>query len=208
MCGRYYVEVDETIREEMQRILEEIEKKYADSEKHANMRTGEIFPTNYAPVIAVSGPEIMKWGFPMYGSSKAIINARSETAAQKSMFSAALRQRRVIIPTTGFYEWTHDGKKAKDKFLFRIPGQKMLYLAGLHTNFANPDGSREDYYSILTTAANDSMRPYHDRMPVYVAAGERDVWINDQNSVEEILHRKQPELEAVEVDMGGQLSFF
>jgi putative SOS response-associated peptidase YedK len=207
MCGRYYVGTEEEIAE-MREILEEINRKYADSEKHANMRTGEIFPTNLAPVISEDGPTIMKWGFPMHGSSQTAINARSETAAQKPMFSAALRQRRVVIPTTGFYEWSHENGKSKDKFLFRIPGRKMLYLAGLHTNFARPDGTREDYFTILTTAANDSMRPYHDRMPVYVATGECKTWISDSESVGDILSRQQPKLSAIKVPKAGQMSFF
>lgn len=206
MCGRYYVGTEEEIAE-MREILEEINRKYADTEKHAKMSTGEIYPTNFAPVITEDGPAIMKWGFPMYGSTQTAINARSETAVQKFMFSAALRQRRVVIPTTGFYEWAHVGKKATDKYLFRIPGQQMLYLAGLYASFAKPDGTREDYFTILTTAANGSMCPYHDRMPVYVAVGERDAWINDSAITEDILRREQPELAAVKVEKNGQTSF-
>lgn len=207
MCGRYHIDTEEDIQE-MREILQEISKKYADSETHASMKTGEVFPTNLAPVIGADGPAIMKWGFPMHGSAQTIINARSETAAQKPMFSAALRQRRVVIPTTGFYEWTHENGKSKDKFLFRVPGQKMMYLAGLYTNFMKPDGSREDYYTILTTDANDSMRPFHNRMPVYIAAGERTAWLNDPASAQDILFRRQPELASVKVPKAEQVSFF
>jgi putative SOS response-associated peptidase YedK len=60
----------------------------------------------------------------------------------------------------------------------------------------------------LTTAANASMRPYHDRMPVCVSAGERHIWINDPSSIEDILHRRQPELYADKVEKGGQIGFF
>jgi putative SOS response-associated peptidase YedK len=82
----------------------------------------------------------------------------------------------------------------------------MLYLAGMYTDFALP-GGWERRYTILTTAANESMRPYHDRMPVYVATSERDVWINDSARTEAILHRAQPQLAATKVDKGGQMSF-
>lgn len=207
MCGRYYIDDEEDIQE-MREIIQEIAKKYADTEQHATMRTGEVFPTDRAPVVAEDGPMLMRWGFPQHDSSRATINARAETAAQKPMFGAALRNRRVVIPTTGFFEWSHEGGKAKDKFLFRLPGQKVLYLAGLYTNFLRPDGSREDCYAILTTAANDSMRPYHDRMPVLVAAGERQAWIHDPESVGDILYRPQPALTAAKVSKIGQLSFF
>lgn len=205
MCGRYWIDDEEDIQE-MREILQEISKKYADTPEHASMQTGEIYPTSYAPVVDMDGPEIMRWGFPMQGKSQAIINARSETAYERPMFRNALISRRVVIPTTGFYEWRHEGGKSKEKYLFCIPGEKMLYLAGMFTVFNLPSGL-EKRFTILTTAANDSMRPYHDRMPVYVASSERDAWINDPASVEEILRREQPELTATKVEMGGQLSF-
>ena len=205
MCGRYHIETEEEIAE-MREILEEINRKYADSQQHAQMKTGEIYPTNLAPVVGLDGPEIMRWGFPMQGKSQAIINARSETAYERPMFRYALLSRRVVIPTTGFYEWTHEAGKSKDKFLFRLPDEKMLYLAGMFTEFNLPTG-RERRYTILTTAANDSMRPFHDRMPVYVAAGERSAWLSDPASVEDLLNRPQPALRAEKVDKTGQTSF-
>ena len=205
MCGRYQVGTEEDILE-MREILQELNRKYADMPAHAQMRTGEISPTNYAPVIADDGPVIMRWGFPMHGSkSQAIINARSESAYERPMFRNALLSRRVVIPTTGFYEWSHDARgKSVDKFLFRIPGDRMLYLAGMYTDFNLPTG-KERRFTILTTSANGSMRSYHNRMPVYVAAGERDAWIHDPASVGEILYRRQPELSAVKVVVGGQI---
>ena len=205
MCGRYHIDTEEEIAE-MREILEEINRKYADSQQHAQMKTGEIFPTNLAPVVGMDGPEIMRWGFPMQGKSQTIINARSETAYERPMFRNALIARRVVIPTTGFYEWSHENGKSKDKFLFRLPGEKVLYLAGMFTDFNLPTG-REKRFTILTTDANESMRPYHDRMPVYLAVNERDAWINNPASVEDILRRQQPELYAAKVDKGGQMSF-
>ena len=205
MCGRYHIDTEEEIQE-MREILEELNRKYADSPQHALMKTGEIFPTNLAPVVGLEGPEIMRWGFPMQGKSQTIINARSETAYERPMFRSALTARRVVIPTTGFYEWSHKGGKSKDKFLFRVPGEKILYLAGMFTDFNLPTG-REKRFTILTTAANESMKPYHDRMPVYIAANERNAWVNDPASVEEILNRQQPSLYAEKVTKGGQTSF-
>ena len=148
MCGRYHIETEEDIQE-MREILQEISRKYADSEQHASMKTGEIYPTNLAPVIGPDGPEIMRWGFPMQGKSQSIINARSETAYERPMFRSALVSRRVAVPTTGFYEWSHVGGKSVDKFLFRLPESKMLYLAGMYTDFNLPKG-KERCYTILS----------------------------------------------------------
>ena len=185
---------------EIREIIGEITRKYGEAAAAA-MSTGEIYPTNIAPVISKDGPVIMRWGFPMYGKSGVTINARCETAPEKTMFSAALRARRVIIPTSGFYEWKHDQNgKSTDKFLFRPQGKDTMYLAGLHTNFALPNGDREDRYVILTTDANESMAPYHTRMPVYVDSDEHDAWISDPQATGDILHRRQPDLLATPAD--------
>lgn len=202
MCGRYVILTEEEMIE-IREIIEAINQKYGDAAPA--MSTGEIYPTNIAPVISKEGPVLMRWGFPMHGKSGVTINARSETSSEKSMFSAALRARRVIVPTSGFYEWSHDTKgKAKDKFLFLPEGTDTMYLAGLHTNYVLPDGCREDRYVILTTDANESMASYHNRMPVYVGQYERDAWINDPQATGDILHRKQPELRATPADQPKQ----
>ncbi len=199
MCGRYVVLTEEEMIE-IREIIEEVTQKYGDAAASA-MSTGEIYPTNIAPVITADGPVLMRWGFPMHGKSGVTINARSETAGEKSLFSAALRARRVIIPTSGFYEWKHDRNgKSTDKFLFRPQGKDTMYLAGLHTNYALPNGDREDRYVILTTGANESMEPYHTRMPVYVDRDERDAWITDPQATGDILHRPQPDLLAMPAD--------
>ena len=197
MCGRYLIESEEDIID-MREVIDEINRKYTGSEPRAAMKTGEVFPTNLVPVIAQTGTELMTWGFPMRGKSQTIINARSETVFERAMFRTAVTQRRVVVPTTGFYEWTHEGKKAKDKFLFRLPSVPMLYLAGIYTAFAGPDGTQMRF-TILTAAANDSMRPYHDRMPVTIGSGELNSWIEDGHFTEEALRRSQPQLEPTHI---------
>lgn len=208
MCGRYHVDSEDQLIE-MREIIDEINRKHNGTEKLAEMKTGEIFPTNVAPVIGAAGADLMAWGFPMHGSSKTIINARSETAREKPMFSKPLSERRVVVPTSGFYEWTHENKKTLDKYLFSLPGEKILYLAGLYTEFNLPSG-RETRFTILTTAANDSMKPFHDRMPVYLSKAECDTWISDSAFTEEALRRVQPRLVASLVPKNEpvQLSLF
>lgn len=208
MCGRYHVENDEDTLE-LQEIIDEINRKYSGTEQLATMKTGEVFPTDLAPIIGVTGPALMKWGFPMQGKSQAIINARCETAHERPMFKDALMTRRIVIPTTGFYEWTHEGKKAKDKFLFRLPGEAMLYLAGLFMAFEMPTG-KEIRFTILTTEANEAMRPYHHRMPICVGHAERDIWISDAQATMDMLRRPQPQLMATRTNAPGpvQTSLF
>lgn len=201
MCGRYHIDTEEDIIG-MREIIDEINRKYNGTEALASMKTGEVFPTNMVPVVAESGAEIMIWGFPMHGKSQSIINARAETIFERPMFKTAVAERRAAIPTTGFYEWRHAGKRAKEKFLFRLLAEKMLYLAGIYTEFNLPEG-KQTRFSIITTAANESMRPYHDRMPVHIRQGELDAWIGDSRFSVEAMRREQPEFVALLVLKNG-----
>lgn len=106
-----------------------------------------------------------------------LINARSETAAEKPSFRGSMRHRRCIVPATGFYEWT--GKPgAKQPHLFRPRNGDVMALAGLAEHWVGADGSELETMAILTTSANATMAPYHDRMPVILAPEHFDVWLD------------------------------
>src|SRR5450756_1895017 len=97
MCGRYYIADEEEIIE-MREILEKINKRYADSSERASMKTGEIFPTNVAPILVadqqITRANLMTWGFPRWQGSGVVINARAETIAEKQMFRTSIANRR------------------------------------------------------------------------------------------------------------------
>jgi putative SOS response-associated peptidase YedK len=138
----------------------------------------------------------MIWGFPRWDGKGSIINARSETVTEKSMFRKSFAQSRCVVPTTGFYEWkTIEGQKKKDKYLFRLPDSKVLYLAGIHNEYSQPDGTKRSMFVILTTSANESMQAYHNRMPVMIRPEETADWILGERA-SEFISRKQPELVA------------
>lgn len=207
MCGRYYIDDDETISE-MRRIFREIDAKFNSSgnssgredtsknsasvpEPRSMLKTGEIFPTNIAPVLLGKDngmvPVPMYWGFPRPGASGVIINARAETAAEKPMFARAVRGGRCLIPTNGFYEWSHDQGEAKKKYLLSGSSSHMLYLAGLFAMFDKKDDVSLASFVILTVAANDSVRPLHDRMPLVIEASEKRGWLTDESFARERL---------------------
>ncbi len=185
MCGRYIILTDQDIQD-IKDIAREIDQKYGEG----SMPSGEIRPTNRAPVFVATeggyGAELMTWGLPQYKGSGVIINARTETVAEKRTFKDALQLRRCVIPSTGFFEWTHDPTKKKEKYLFNAPGCPMLYMAGLYNYVPGEELAR---YVILTTAANDSMREIHDRMPLILNKDEIRDWIMAQTSINEILFR-------------------
>lgn len=183
MCGRYNFTVEQS--EEVLEILEKINAKFHGKEA----RTGEIYPTNLAPILieeqGQSSPVLSIWGFPKFDQKGVIINARSETAFEKKTFRDSLINRRCIIPSTGFYEWDSE----KHKFLFRMEETNALYMAGLYTNYQN-----EMRYVILTTDANASMKEVHNRMPLVIPKQDIDTWIMDYSATDELLKRIPPML--------------
>lgn len=142
------------------------------------VKTGDVYPGDAAPVLvaATEGMAVraMSWGFPRWDKRGVVFNARAETALVKPMFRTALRNHPVVIPTTGFYEWKAiPGSRKKEKYRFRRNGEEVLYLAGFAEALEVPREGVSHCFTILTTEANASMAPYHDRMPVLLAREER-----------------------------------
>lgn len=108
-----------------------------------------------------------------------MINARSETAAEKPSFRAAFKRRRCLIPASGFYEWVKlDG--GKQPMHIQLTDQPVMALAGLWEYWASPDGSEIESCTILTTRPNAFMETIHNRMPVIVAEADFDLWLDPQ----------------------------
>ena len=184
MCGRFQFSVEES--EELRQIIEEVQKNL-----NTEMRTGEIFPTNLSPVLTWKNgkqkPELYKWGFPKFRGSGVIINARVETILEKPMFRKSMEEKRCVIPTSGFFEWSQDGKK--QKYLVRRPGKIELYLAGIYNVFQGTP-----CFVVLTTAANESVSDIHSRMPVIIPRNRLQSWTGDFGEAMEIANGRQPAL--------------
>jgi len=188
MCGRYEFSNEEDIFE-IQSILQEIDANFHET----SFKTGEIFPTNHAPVYTASdgkpGLAVMQWGFPKWDGKGVIINAKSETAAEKRTFSRLLEEKRCVIPATGFYEWYKKANvKSKDKYLFQMKDSPMLYMAGLYNKFQDGDNIRECFV-IFTRAANKSIQDIHDRMPVILHGEEMESWLMDKGFIAPVFER-------------------
>ncbi|MCX7304620.1 MAG: SOS response-associated peptidase [Hyphomicrobiales bacterium] len=161
----------------------------------------EDFPPRYniAPtqpillVIAARGREpgsnlpdrraiLARWGLiPAWARNQADmplnINARSETAAEKASFKAAMRHRRVLIPASGFYEWRRSGKQSQ-AYWVRPRNGGVVAFGGLMETWSEPGGSEIDTAAILTTAANGDVAGIHDRMPVVIMPDDFDRWLD------------------------------
>ena len=117
-----------------------------------------------------------------------MINARSESAATNGAFKGALQYRRCLVPASGFYEWQKREGKRKQPYLLRPRNGGIVAFAGLWETWMGADGSEIDTACILTTAANDTVAPIHNRMPVIVAPGDFERWLESQDGVADLLH--------------------
>ncbi|MCL1790379.1 MAG: SOS response-associated peptidase [Peptococcaceae bacterium] len=172
MCGRFYIEIEES---ELREIAEEVEKTLSAYPEQITLKmNGEIFPTNTVPVQTGSNRyQPMKWGFTGF-DSRPVINARSETVFQKPMFRESMGTRRCLIPAGGYYEWQKDGGQ-KIKHRFFVPGQS-LYLAGC---YRKEQGDNLPRFVILTRQAINGVAAIHDRMPVIVPKERRERWFHE-----------------------------
>ena len=108
------------------------------------------------------------------------INARVETAAEKPSFKAAFRYRRCLILADGFYEWKKIGRRKQPWFL-TLPEKRPFAFAGLWDAWTGEDGSVYHSCTILTTAASDSIREIHHRMPIVLNPDAFYEWLNPDN---------------------------
>lgn len=186
MCGRYSLFTEEE-NQEIMRIVRNIGQKYPGNA----MKHGEIFPTNQAPVLQLIDnkiePELAVWGFPRFNANGVIINARSETADKRPMFRKSLYQRRCVVPSTGFFEWSQDTQKVK--FRFSMPNEGALYMAGIYNEYKG-----EKRFVILTTAANLSVSDVHNRMPIILPNDKVEDWIMSEEFAIPYLHASMPAL--------------
>ena len=185
MCGRYCFSAENS--DDKIRILSDImERNYPGAYK-----TGEIFPGDAAPAIIEKRGRIVPvpaiFGFPGFQGSRLLINARAETAAEKKTFAACLNDRRVILPATGFYEWSRDSQKVK--YMFTVDFAPVMYLCGLYQIIEG-----QYRFVILTRAANASMEEIHNRMPVIVRETEVRLYLTDRSAAKAILESAAPTL--------------
>ncbi len=126
--------------------------------------------------------EPLRWGLiPYWAKDPAIgsrlINARAETLAEKPSFRYAFAKRRCLIVADGFFEWRPAGKRRVPVYIF-LKSKKPFGLAGLYETWKSPDGKDLRTCTLITTEANDLVRPMHDRMPVILSQDVEDRWLD------------------------------
>lgn len=138
--------------------------------------------------------DILRWGLVPHWAKDAkigyrTINARSETVATQPAFRGPFRKRRCIVPASGFYEWQKTdaaGKKPKRPHYVRRRDGRPMALAGLWDLWTGPDGEVIESFTIITTNANELVRPCHHRMPVILAPEHYDLWLDPRAPIDRL----------------------
>jgi putative SOS response-associated peptidase YedK len=161
---------------------EEIEEAFDLTAVPALTARYNIAPTE--PMLAVRANEagdreavFLRWGLVRPGSedARAPINLRMETAAKGAM-RKTLARRRCIVPLSGFYEWKKAGK-ARQPFNVRRKDGKLFGVAGLWERLESGDQAPLESCLVLTTAANEIVKPIHERMPVIMDPTSYGSWL-------------------------------
>ncbi len=129
---------------------------------------------------------LLRWGLiPSWAvgarAGQGLLNACSETAAEKPSFRAAFRRRRCLVPADGFYEWQR-GQRRSHPYAVRFKDERPFAFAGLWERWLAPDGRPLETVALLTTAANELVRHIHPRMPVILPAEHYEAWLDPRLS--------------------------
>ncbi len=198
MCGRYYL--DDEIQDD--RLAKQMKQAIDISTKIcANMKTsGEIRPTDIAPVIAPSritrkmSAFPMQWGFNHPKRGMLVFNTRMETAPEKDLFVTSVDDRRCLIPASCYYEWKKIDRNKKERYAFYAENHEPLYLAGLYIRTS--DEQRLPCFSILTQDAEKSIKEIHPRMPVIVPYSRAEEWLSPDTNFHDFIYNLFVPLEA------------
>ena len=145
-----------------------------------------IAPTQPIPVVIVENGirhfRLMRWGLlPAWVKDPRkftlLINARSETVAEKPAFRNAIRRRRCLIPADGYYEWQGSEKPKRPYFIYRRD-RAPIGLAGLAETWTGPNGEELDTVAIVTAPASADLSVLHHRVPVTIHPGDFGRWLD------------------------------
>lgn len=135
-----------------------------------------IAPASQILALRQDGAALLRWGLvPRWAKDASIgaklANARAETIAAKPSFRDAYRRRRCLVPASGFYEWQSEGRRKLPWYIGPAQGE-LLALAGIWERWNDLETC-----ALITTEANETVRPIHERMPVIVAPADYAAWL-------------------------------
>ena len=177
MCSRYFLDADGNV----------IAYTFTVPVHERIRQRFNIAPTQEAPVIR-AGAEgkrevaLLRWGLvPAWAKDIKVgtrmINARSEGVEEKPAFRAAIRQRRCVVPASGFFEWQEVPGGRKQPYAITVPDRPLFAFAALWESWKAREGEPVETFTIMTTDANEQVASIHDRMPVILPMDAIDTWL-------------------------------
>ena len=171
MCGRFFLDAQA-----------------GDIIEHYQIPPPDLFAARYniaptTPVLALGsdGFGLYRWGLiPSWAKELSIgnrmFNARGETVTEKPSFRNAFKRRRCLVPANGFYEWRLENGR-KQPYCCHLDHQ-LFSMAGIWEHWQDADGNEIQSCAVITTEARGKMAELHQRMPVYIASGDYEQWLD------------------------------
>ena len=173
MCGRYSIYDIRELRErfELEAVPDIVKPLY------------NAAPLMVLPIITNDNPAkitMARWGLIPHwvkdeGDYK-MINARAETIDQKPAYKGPFIAHRCLVPANGFFEWKKS-ESGKIPFYVQLKAKELFAFAGLWDIWTDSSGNNVISFSIITTHANDMIRPIHERMPVILPKASEKAWL-------------------------------
>ena len=167
------------------------------------------FTNPFSPVITEDPQiQVMQWGLiPYWVKSvteaneirKKTYNARAETIYIRSSYRESIKNRRCLIPSTGYFEWHHNDDRSKTPYFIYVSDMDIFSIAGIYDYWLNPESGEElKTFSMITTTANKLTHAIHNggahpfRMPAIILPENESLWLNPTTGKEEIQKLMQP----------------
>ncbi len=186
MCGRFALSAKTDLVEKLLpdfHFEEELEERY------------NYAPGQQVPVVLDEEPTLgikIKWGLvPFWAKDPKIgyrmINARSETVAEKPSFRNSFKKKRCLVIADGYYEWRkEENSKVKTPFFIRMKDGKPFTMAGLWEKWKSPEGKMLTTTTIITTEPNPMLSEIHDRMPSIILPEDRILWLSPETNTKHL----------------------
>ncbi len=182
MCGRFTL-----TRKDFRELATELAAAFDDADARLYRPRYNIAPTDQHWIVRERQEQrqllpakwglVNSWARDAKGAARQI-NARSESALTRPAFHEAFERRRCAVPADGFFEWV-GAKEARRPMWFHAPDSGLMLFAGLYESWRDPKTeARMRTFTILTTNANKTVEPVHDRMPVILPQERIDDWLH------------------------------
>ncbi len=181
MCGRIVYDINEDIIKLLMSKLEIENIDQLSLQATYNAPPGSFLPIIYEDTLVIKA-DVVEWGLvPTWDKERKtkFANARVETITTKNSFKAAFKEKRCIVPISGYYEWKLENG-IKQPYYVHSKSSKVLTLAGVYDN---------NSFTIITTEAFGFMKDLHPRMPLTIDIAYWEEWLENKPLSDEMMQK-------------------